>query len=292
MLSVIHVQIRHPSRSSSSKRRLQRSCFWSRFSSSAKRRLTGGNRLQGVPPLHSEWTSRASPSPQRWIRFMGVPFSNANRIRLIEAPTLSRWSSSPSGWGSPQGVPPTLYSEWDSLQGGPLLFLQVIEIHLKGLPLSTANGIRFRGVPSKANGIRLLGVPPLSRGFPSPSEWDSPQGASPLHSEWDSLQGSPLLQREWDSPQGGSPIQSQWESPQGVSSSPMRMGFASRGSPSPKRIIFASRDSPSPERQCFASTNPAWSRHQHSSCASSENNPFERPLLRSSPTIHLPFQRR
>ena len=95
---------------------------------------------------------------------MGVPFSNANRIRLIEAPTLSRWPSSPSGWDSPRGVPPPLYSEWDSLQGGPLLFLQVNEIHLKGLPLSTANGIRFRGVSSKAKGIRLLGVPPYPGG--------------------------------------------------------------------------------------------------------------------------------
>ena len=63
----------------------------------------------------------------------------------------------------PKGFPP-LYSKWDSLQGGPLLLLQVNEIHLKGLPLSTANGICFRGVPSKANGIRLLGVPPYPGG--------------------------------------------------------------------------------------------------------------------------------
>ena len=59
--------------SSSSKRRLQRSCFWSRFSSSAKRRLTGGSRLQGVPPLHSEWTSRASPLLSNGFASWGSP---------------------------------------------------------------------------------------------------------------------------------------------------------------------------------------------------------------------------
>ena len=119
----------------------------------------------------------ASPSPQRWIRFMGVPFSNANRIRFIEAPTLSRWPSSPCGWDSPQGVPPPppLYSEWDLLQGGPLLFLQ-------GLLFS--KWVRFS-----------------SRGFP-------------LHSEWDLLQGSPLLNSEWDSHQEVHPLQSQWDSHQ------------------------------------------------------------------------------
>ena len=74
---------------------------------------------------------------------MEVPFSNANRIRLIEAPTLSRWTSSPSGWDSPQGVPPPLYSEWDSLQGGPLLFLKANGIRIKRVTLSKANGIRF-----------------------------------------------------------------------------------------------------------------------------------------------------
>ena len=116
------------------------------------------NEPQGLPPLLSDgFASWGSPSPMR------IEFAS-------EAPTLSRWPSSPSGWDSPRGVPPPLYSEWDSLQGGPLLFLQVNEIHLKGLPLSTANGIRFRGVSSKANGIRLLGVPPYPGGFPSPSE--------------------------------------------------------------------------------------------------------------------------
>ena len=94
----------------------------------------------------------------------------------------------------------------------------------------------------------------------------------------------------------------------GESPSPKRMGFASRGFPYPMRMRVASRgfpplqcewdslqggpllqrDSPSPQRQCFASTNPTSSRHQHSSRASSEDNPFERPRLRSSPTIHLP----
>ena len=68
----------------------------------------------------------------------------------------------------PKGFPPPLYSEWDSLQGGPLLFLQ-------GFPFS--KWMRFS-----------------SRGFP-------------LHSEWDSLQGSPLLNSDWDSHQEGHPLQ-------------------------------------------------------------------------------------
>ena len=82
------------------------------------------------------------------------PLLLANRIHFIEAPTLSRWPSSPSGWDSPQGVPPPLYSEWDSLQGGPLLFLQ---------------GILF------SKWMRFS-----SRGFPLHSEWDSLQGSHPL----------------------------------------------------------------------------------------------------------------
>ena len=158
----------------------------------------------------------------------------------------SRGSPSPSEWDSPQGVSPLL-SEWDSLHGGPLLQSEWDSPH---------------------------GGPPLSRGSPSVSEWNSPQGVPPFHSEWDSLQGSPLFRSEWDSPEGGSPIQCEWVSPQGVPPSPMRMGFASRGSPSPKRMGFASRDSPSPQRQCFASKDLASPRHQHSSRASSVDNPF------------------
>ena len=257
----------------------RRSCDYRRLRSKGiPFSFTGGSRLQGVPPLHSEWTSRASPSPQRWIRFMGVPFSNANGIRLMEVPTLSRWSSSPSGWDSPQGVPPPSLqrmgfasrgspspspSEWNSPQGAPPLHSEWDS--LQGSLLQS----EWDSPP---------GGPPLSRGFPSPSEWDSPQGASPLHSEWDSLQGSPLFQREWDSPQGV-PLSN-------------ANGICFKGVPFSKANNFRFQDSPSPQRQCFASTNPASSRHQHSSCASSENNPFERPHLRSSPTIHLPFQRR
>ena len=102
--------------------------------------------------------------------------------------------------------------------------------------------------------------------------------------------------------------------------SPQRMGFASRESPSPKRMGFSSRGFPYPMRMRVASRGfllsnangirfegvplskannfcfqgfplstatvfrfnvPAWSRHQHSSCASSENNPFCGLLLPS-----------
>ena len=158
------------------KRRLQRSCFWSRFSSSAKRRPIGGNRLQGVPPLHSEWTSTASPSPQRRIRFMEVPFSNANRIRLIEVPTLSRWPSSPSGWDSPQGVPPPpslqrmgfasrwspslSQSEWDSHQEGHPLQSEWDSLLTTGLVAARAP---FKGF-SFAKATLIKGFP-LSKGL-------------------------------------------------------------------------------------------------------------------------------
>ena len=109
---------------------------------------------------------------------MGVPFSNANRIRFIEASTLSRWPSSPSGWDSPQGVPP------------PTPSLQRM-------------GFASRESPSQ----QRMGF--ASRGSPSPREWDSRQEGHPLQSEWDSHQGVTLskangirfypLHSEWDS---------------------------------------------------------------------------------------------
>ena len=144
--------------------------------------------------------------PKNGLCTMGVPFSNANRIRFIEESTLSRWPSSPSGWDSPQGVPPPpLYGEWDSLQGGPLLFLQGfpfskwMRFSSRGFPLHSEWVIRFKGFPfSTANGIRIKWVTLSKR-----------MGFAP--------RGSP---------------------------SPKRMGFASRGSPSPKRMRFAPKGHP------------------------------------------------
>ena len=86
----------------------------------------------------------------------------------------------------PKGSPPPLYSEWDSLQGGPLLFLQ-------GLLFS--KWVRFS-----------------SRGFPLHSEWDSLQESPLLNSEWDSHQEGHPLQSEWDSHQEGHPLKSEWDS--------------------------------------------------------------------------------
>ena len=117
--------------------------------------------------------------------------------------------------------------------------------------------------PSKRMGFASWGFP-LSRGFPSPSEWDSPQGASRLHSEWDSLQGSPLLQREWYSHQGDSLYTANgirfkrfpFSTANGIRLNRVtlskRMGFAPGGSPSPKRMGFASRGSPSRKQMSFA----------------------------------------
>ena len=384
MLSVIHVQIRHPSKSSSSKRRLQQSCYCSRFSSSAimnhsflaPYKATIGDSVQGSPLLLNKWESPSSHC--KWFRLLGpclapglgpssqdhhrssdassdlalaVAFQGAlsrtirswrwscdyRRLRSRESPSplqvgvafkgfplsivngfASRGSPSPSGWDSPQGVSPSLQrmgfasrespspSVWIHLKGFPLSSANGFaswgspspKLHsewnsLQGSPSSKANGIRFRGVPSsKANGIRLLEVPP----YP---------GGSLLQVNEIHLKGLPLstangirfkgvpFSKENGIRLKGVPLSNANESRlKGFSSSPMRMGFASSGSPSPKRMIFASRDSPSPQWQCFASTNPTSSRHQHSSRASSEDNPFERPHLRPSPTIHLPFQRR
>ena len=95
--------------------------------------------------------------------------------------------------------------------------------------------------------------------------------------------GSPSPQRMGFASRG-SPSPKQMGFASRGSPSPQRMGFASRGSPSPKRMGFASRGSPSPQRQCFASRDSASPRHQHSSRASSGDNPFERPHSRSSPT--------
>ena len=148
------------------------------------------------------------PSPQRWIRFMGVPFSNANRIRFIEASTLSRWPSSPSGWDSPpRGPPPSLQRMGFASRGSPSLsprgsLPQVDEILLKGLPSPQRMGFASRESPSQ----QQMGF--ASRGSSSPREWDSHQEGHSLQSEWDSHQEGHPLQSEWDSHQKGHPLQS------------------------------------------------------------------------------------
>ena len=236
------------------------------------------------------FASRRSPSqhqmPKIGLCTMGVPVSNANKIRFIEESTLSRWPSSqidqvndihlkglPSPWrmGFASGESPP--SEWDSpagvspYPGGSLL--QVNDIHLKGLPLSTANGIRFRGVSFyKENGILLKGVPsPQRMGFASKDspcqqrmEFASIASLSPR--EWDSHQEGHPLQSEWDSHQEGRPPQSEWDSHQRVSLS-KRMGFASRGSPSPKQMGFACNVGPSCSKRPLSrdsSQRPRYSR--------------------------------
>ena len=138
-------------------------------------------------------------------------------------------------------------SEWDSparhfppFPGGSLL--QVNYIHLKGLPLSTVNGIRFRGVPSSKRMVFS------SRVFPLHSEWDSLQRIRLVNSELNSHHlRNPLqengIRTKRDSYQEGHPLQNDWDSHQRVSLF-KRMGFASRGSPSPKRMGFASNVGP------------------------------------------------
>ena len=123
---------------------------------------------------------------------MEVPFSNANSIRLIEAPTLSRWTSSPSGWDSPQGVPPpSLQRMGFASRGSPSLSQSEWDSHQEGHPLQSEwDSLVTTGLVAARDpfqGILLLqghanqGIPPLQR-------------ASPLHlSEWDSLREILLL---------------------------------------------------------------------------------------------------
>ena len=245
----------------------------------------------------------------------GSPFSNANRIRLIEAPTLSRWPSSPSGWDSPQGVPPPLSLQRMGFasRGSPSLYprgslLQVDEILLKGLPSPQRMGFASRESPSQ----QRMGF--ASRGSPSPKRMGF------------ASRGSPSPKRMGFAPRG-SPSPKRMGFAWRGSPSPKRMGFASRGSPSPKwmgfvsdagpscskrplsrdspsprprysrdslspkgfasspkRMGFASRDSPSPKRQRFESRDSDSPRRQHSSRASSREASVERPQSRSSPT--------
>ena len=146
------------------------------------------------------FASRRSSSqhqmPKNGLCTMGVPFSNANRIRFIEESTLSRWPSSPSGWDSPQGVPPpplSLRRMGFASRRSPSLsprvsLLQVDEILLKGLPSPQRMGFASKDSPSQ----QRMGF--ASNGSPSPREWDSHQEGHPLQSEWDSHQeGHPLL---------------------------------------------------------------------------------------------------
>ena len=196
------------------------------------------------------FASRRSPSqnqmPKIGLCTIGVPVYNANRIRLIEESTVSRWPSSlsgPSEWRSPQGTPLST-ANGIRLMGVPPCpggsLLQVNEIHLKGLPLSIANGIRFRGVPfSKENGIRLLGFPPI-------------QGGSLLQVNEIHLKELPL------STANGIRFR-------GVPFS-KENGILLKGIPSPQRMGFASKDSPPQQRMGFASiASPSlseWYSHQ------------------------------
>ena len=126
---------------------------------------------------------------------MEVPFSNANRIRLIEAPTLSRWISSSSGWDSLQGVPPpppaSLQRMGFASRGSPSLSQSEWDSHQEGHPLQSEwDSLLTTGLVAARDpfqGILLLqghanqGIPSLQR-------------ASPLHlSEWDSLREILLL---------------------------------------------------------------------------------------------------
>ena len=121
-----------------------------------------------------------------------------------------------------------------------------------GVPFSKANGIRLKGLPlSTANGIRFRGVP-----------FSKANGIR--------LKGVPLSNAN-ESRLKGFPLSN-------------ANGICFKGVPFSKANGIRFKGFPSPQRQCFASRDSASPRHQHSSRASSGDNPFERPHLRSSPT--------
>ena len=192
----------------------------------------------------------------------------------------------------PKGFPPPpLYGEWDSLQGGPLLFLQ-------GFPFS--KWIRFS-----------------SRGFL-------------LHSEWDSLQGIPLLNSEWDSHQEGHPLQENGIRTKRVTLSKAngirikrvtlskangirikrvtlskangirtkrvtlskRMGFASRGSPSPKRMGFASNVGPSCSKRPLSRDSSPRPRYSRDSLSPKGFASASKRMIFASRDSHSPKQQR
>ena len=224
------------------------------------------------------FASRRSPSqhqmPKIGLCTMGVPVSNANRIRFIEESTLSRWPS----------------SQVD----------QVNDIHLKGLPLSTVNGIRFRGVPlSTANGIRIncvtlskrMGFAP--RGSPSPKRMVFSSRGFPLHSEWDSLQRIPLVNSEWNLHQLHHPLQENGIRTKRVTLSKAN-GIRIKRVTLSKANEIRTKGSPSPSE---------WDSHQEGHPLQSEwdslltsglvaaRDPFQGILLRGHATQGIPFSK-
>ena len=206
MLSVIHVQIRHPSRSSSSKRRLQRSCYCSRFSRSAITNhsflapyiATIGDSVQGSPLLLNKWKSPSSHC--EWFRLLGPCLAPGLGPSPQDRHHPSDASSDLALAVAFQGALSRTIRSWRRS-------CDYRRLRSREYPSPLQVGVAFKGFPlSIVNGF-------ASRGSPSPSGWNSPQGAPPLHSEWDSLQGSPLLQSEWDSPPGGPPLSRGFPSP-------------------------------------------------------------------------------
>ena len=210
----------------------------------------------------------------------------ASRRSLSQHQMPKRMGSAP--WGSPspmqmdgilpKGSPPSLYGEWDSLRGGPLLFLQ-------GFPFS--KWMRFS-----------------SRGFP-------------LHSEWDSLQGIPLLNSEWDSHQVGHPLQENGIRTKRVTlfkengiriksvtlskaneirtkrvTLSKRMGFASRGSPSPKRMGFASNVGPSCSKRPLSRDSSPRPRYSRDSLSPKGFASASKRMVFASRDSHSPKQQR
>ena len=98
-----------PSRSSSSKRRLQYLALAVAFQGALSRTIRSWRRSCDYRRLRS----RESPSPlQVGVAFKGFPLSIVNGF-------ASRGSPSPSGWDSPQGVPPSLQRMGFASRGSP-----------------------------------------------------------------------------------------------------------------------------------------------------------------------------
>ena len=261
MLSVIHTQIRHPSRSSSSKRRLQRSCYCSRFSSSAITNhlflapyiATIGDSIQGSPLLLNKWESPSSHC--EWFRLQGPCLAPGLGPSPQDRHRPSDASSDLALAVAFQGALSRTIRSWRRS-------CDYRRLRSRESPSPLQVGVAFKGFPlsivNKANGIRLMEVPPIqgvpfskwmrftSRGSPSPQRMGFASGESPSpkrmgFASW----GSPPIQ--------GVPFSKWMRFTSRGFPSPQRMGFASRESPSPKRMGFASRGSPYPMRMRVAS---------------------------------------
>ena len=201
----------------------------------------------GSAPKWMGFSPRGSPPPSLWrmgFASRGSP-SLSPRVSLLQVDEILL-----------RGFP--LHSEWDSLQGIPLLNSEW-DSHQEGHPLQE------NGIPTKRVTI-------------SKSEWDSHQEGHPLQSEWDSHQK-------------GHPLQANGIRIKRVTLS-KQMGFASRGSPSPKRMGFASNVGPSCSKRPLSRDSSPRPRYSRDSLSPKGFASASKRMVFASRDSHSPKQQR